>query len=1137
MPIHAPPPELPPRYRLWPDVQGARLGSGGAATVWRVQDQDLGVLVALKVLKDTRPGFLAKMEREAVLSSRVVHPNVVAVHDIGRTPDGRGYLAFALASDGTMLDLAAKPPPWAELKALTIQLLEALAALHARGILHLDVKLSNLLLHRVGGGRRQLWLADLGVARALWDDDDDKSVVGTVSYMSPERLTGQHHLWCPSTDLFAVGGVLFRLITGRLPYPARDPTEGLSQRQRPPRKMVPRIGLDIPEGLDDVILPMLQFDRRSRFDLAADVIRALELLPEVGSRATVPNPGGAPEEAAPRGVPTWYRPRPCAVPAELPLSVVGRRVPQAPSLLSRREIELVGREPELELLWRAARTAMRTRRPVLVEVTGPPGAGRTRLLEAFTHSLEVAGLGEGVRMQYAVASGTAVGLRGAWGRIAPTGSRRDLFVREIATSLARDRGVPLDQTKSDARLLAGWMAPGKADPPASGRAAVRAMLVEHLDQRAWRGLSWLWVEDAHLAGENDDCWAVLDQVLTRGAPIVALVDAADDRITPALLELRARHPNSVRRIQLEPLKGRAAQALVQAHLPLESTLAQVLAPRAGAQPKLFKDLLAHWVRTGELQEQVDGSPGRVWALPGGVPELPPDGRALAEARLASSDLDAAHRRVLEAVALAGNGVPESVIARLGAQELDQLLIDGLVDLQQGRCVLQPAELAAAACEQMERSRRVELHRALADAWSLEGQDAVVARAVGEHRMGAGDTDAALEPLHTALSALADTLPVYELEALARRTLQAAGKPAEGPWVDASLVLADALWRGGDADGARAIDKQLAHVPLAPEAQMTVLCARIRRALGSEAPAVLSTWLDAGASLLPSVRTPIRADFHATRAWVLAHELDTDGALAEVLDALSCRPQPVVGCRARLLRARLLSTLDPMVSWHEALRVVETARAHGLLRYQVLAWGLAGDSMVFLGRGDEAIERLRSGVDRLEAHGERVAARTTRVHLGSVLMAAGREAGARGQWTAVVQSPSQPDPTLILDAQVSLGLLATRRGEARSLLKLVPERAPHDLASRTAWCLLLPVAELQEGLKAVHLPDAKQLQDAVRIGIPGLFAASALIAEMRRAGRHSQATAMERHFVAACAHAGVDPDEAKPWLERRRRAQR
>ena len=221
-------PLLPARYTLVPTPERALLGKGGAAEVWRVRDQALGVDVALKILRSEGSRVQARLEREAVLASRVVHPNVIALHDVGRTPDNKSFLAFALANGGSMLEMSADPPPWAELRELLIQVLSALGALHSRGILHLDVKLSNLLLHREGR-ERLVWLADLGVARALWDEEDnDTAVVGTVSYMSTERLTGRHAAWCPATDLFALGAVAYRILSGRLPFPARDPSAALA---------------------------------------------------------------------------------------------------------------------------------------------------------------------------------------------------------------------------------------------------------------------------------------------------------------------------------------------------------------------------------------------------------------------------------------------------------------------------------------------------------------------------------------------------------------------------------------------------------------------------------------------------------------------------------------------------------------------------------------------------------------------------------------------------------------------------------------------------------------------------------------------------------------------------------------------
>jgi len=229
-----------------------------------VHDRVLGILVALKVLRSDGARLAGKLEREAVISASVVHPNVIALHDMGRTPQGRPYLAFALASEGSMLDHATQILTWAELRRQTIGLLDALGALHARGLLHLDVKLSNLLLHRISPRRRVLWLADLGVARARFSDDEDEGMVlGTVGYMAPERLTGRRQHWGPPTDLFSVGAVLYRLLTGELPYPAKDPVKALAARQHPPGGVPTREGMVVPSGLEDIVLALLHPDRRS----------------------------------------------------------------------------------------------------------------------------------------------------------------------------------------------------------------------------------------------------------------------------------------------------------------------------------------------------------------------------------------------------------------------------------------------------------------------------------------------------------------------------------------------------------------------------------------------------------------------------------------------------------------------------------------------------------------------------------------------------------------------------------------------------------------------------------------------------------------------------------------------------------
>lgn len=1148
-------PVLPPRYRLWPDPARALLGTGGASAVWRVQDEALGVLVALKVLKSSDRRFHARLEREAVLSSRVVHPNVIALHDVGRTPDGMSYLALALASDGSMLELASNPPPWLELRRLMVELLQALGALHARGILHLDVKLSNLLLHRTASGHRQLWLADLGVARALWgEDDDDKSVVGTVSYMAPERLTGQHHLWCPSTDLFAVGAVFFRLLTGALPYPARAPAEGMTQRMSPPTALVLRRGLWAPRGVRDVILPMLAADPRGRFDLAGDVVRALEALPDgppgvyppgfvppppAPGQVSLPladNPAGVPDAPPATGVPPWFRPPVRVPPVRLPRVARKGRVPQAPSLLVHREIRMVGRQRELDQLWSAAQTVVRTGRPLLVEVRGSLGVGRTRLLDEFLRILEEGGLAEGVPLQYAVASGPAMGLRGAWRRIAPPGSERATFVHEIKSMLARDQGTTLAQVSQDAEALATWLDPELDEVPTFNRSAVRGMLVEHLERRAWRGLSWLRVEDAHLAGENDDVWSIIDQVMARSAPVLVLVSTRAEETPASLLELRALHNRRVRTLALEPLAPETSLELVDAFLPLEDHLRSQVAEHGQGVPRWTHQLLAWWVSSGRLVEGDQPEQRRCWSLSGGTELLPEDQHAFARARLADIAADPLSLQALKVLAVSGPGTPESVVRRLAGESLDRLMLARLVALERGRPVLSPPELSDVVFEALEgdEGQLVLLHAALAEAWAQEGDNPAVRQRVGVHRQTAGDDGSALAPLDQALRGLHQRLAVEEVCSLASRVLRAAeatGLRRGREWVHAALVLADARWRAGDVAGARELDASLERVPLAPDHALHAACGRIlRQGPGGETEV---EDLEALRSLLDAVSTHDRAEFHTTLAGALALRLDVEGALAALHSALASRPRPETACRARLLRARLLAVVDPVVGWHETLRTIELARDHGLLRFEVLAWGLAAGPMVRLGRGDEAIERLRSGIARLDAHGERGAAQEARLHLASTLRAAGRGADAR----AVLQANKDAVPlyaTTPLDARAALGMLSALERRPAPLPDVF-SGSPHAAGAAVAWALLQTLGRLLDPGAAPARPHKEAVDRALAIGEDGLFLVRAIAELLVQRDEVELAAEIEQRLQESCSRLGVEATAGDALLERFRRA--
>jgi serine/threonine protein kinase len=208
-------PPLAGRYVLLDEI-----GAGGMGSVWRARDLRAQRHVAVKLLGRYDDALLQRFVREQAV--RVHHPHVVAPHDWA-ADGGRVLLAMDLVAGGSVESLLDEQGPLPEpvVAVLLDQLLQALAAVHAAGVVHRDVKPANLLLEPTGAGRPHLRLADFGVAAVLAERrlTREPSRVGTHGYAAPEQEAGAEPE--PRQDLYAVGVVGRELLTARSPgHPA-----------------------------------------------------------------------------------------------------------------------------------------------------------------------------------------------------------------------------------------------------------------------------------------------------------------------------------------------------------------------------------------------------------------------------------------------------------------------------------------------------------------------------------------------------------------------------------------------------------------------------------------------------------------------------------------------------------------------------------------------------------------------------------------------------------------------------------------------------------------------------------------------------------------------------------------------------
>ncbi len=308
---------LTPGTRLGPYEVLSPLGAGGMGEVYRARDSRLGREVAVKVLPDAvsnDPRALARFESEAKAVAALSHPNILALHDVGK--EGTvSYVVMELLEGETLREALAKGP-LALRKALDValQVAEGLAAAHGKGIVHRDLKPENVFLTKDGHAK----LLDFGLARSgpvpVGRDEtqsptvekltSEGAVVGTVAYMSPEQARGETVDF--RSDQFSLGVVLYEMLTGKRPFGGASAAETLAAIIRDEPEPLTKLAPKLPALLGWTVQRCLSKDPEERFastkDLAKELQNLRTHLSEAVSAADV-----APSEAPRlrRRVPFW----------------------------------------------------------------------------------------------------------------------------------------------------------------------------------------------------------------------------------------------------------------------------------------------------------------------------------------------------------------------------------------------------------------------------------------------------------------------------------------------------------------------------------------------------------------------------------------------------------------------------------------------------------------------------------------------------------------------------------------------------------------------------------------------------------------------------------------------------------------
>ena len=1019
---------LPPRYSPQLEV----VGVGGFATVYRTVDLELDRPVAVKVPFRSENADLAReTTAELKATAWLRHPNIVQLIDAGISTEGSPFLVMEYAEAGSFAAaMAALPPPWEQLLPLLDGVLAGLGHAHASGLVHRDVKPENVLLGKGADGGVRPMLSDFGLAKVSdrrGGYEETRLGAGTVAYMAPEQFEAETSAIHPGADLYSFGVMVYRLVTGRMPWSADSEIALLfAKLNTPPRPFVPCRGYAVPEGLDALLAQLMARRPADRPPLAADVRRELrglgdptvrfEELPTVVPGASVSTTFELPSTPA-----EW-------LPEAAPAPATVERFPPTPVLAAVREPLLVDRVEERRALWLAARRTAKG--PVALALLGGSGTGRSCLCRWLLSSLEESGFARGLRVRLDEGASAAEALtRTLRGHLRLGRMEGDLLRDRIEEELA-DLGLA---SAERVQTLGDWLDPGAARegaaPVVAGQIERRLGLLDQLLRaEARRGLVCLWVEERSHGARGSALVAWLCRAArAEPYPLLVLYEGAS---VPA---------PEFERIDLGPLAGDDLEALLGDLVPegaAHSPADLVARCRGNAALALewvrldAMDLVMARGRSSELSLEID-----VHARPPPRQEELPDQASVgrvAQAREANfvqamggmaSERGAAAGLLTPILVLLPRPAPGLLLERVLAAACPACATDLLLDEARGAGLLlvdeqgwsfaSPALAEGALLQLNERSDGARLRALCAEALlDTSGRsDPAASVHAGRLLLDAGAAERALE----VLSAGTERLLVHDLD-LARDAFALAIRAAEvlGLSADDPRRLAVILGASRAARNAGELDEVIELLsPIDLEGLSGSDRGWLLETLGSVR--CLRGQLDEALAHAAEAREVLAA------AGDLVGQARAAYLQGEVLLRKGCREEGRP-CLEEALALSLqagsaedeLNSLFGLGALHRAAGQREEARARfeemlakvhriGAPRLEGMALRELGNLALFAGRQHDAERLLRKSADRLSGAGYRSEAVVTRISLGELHRARGRLREARKEYAAALSA--------------------------------------------------------------------------------------------------------------------------------------